>query len=101
MPESLGCIALRPLPSALTSRKRTAEIKRLYSTPSSRGLGVGSALIQRIVAEANKMGYEEIVLDTLPRMEGARRLYERFGFRECEAYYKTPLEKTIFLKKIL
>jgi ribosomal protein S18 acetylase RimI-like enzyme len=40
-------------------------------------------------------------LDTLLSMKGARRLYERYGFEEIEAYYDTPLKGTSFLGKKL
>lgn len=50
-----------------------------------------------MLEEARKLGYKEVKLDTLPRMVGARKLYESVGFGECERYYDTPLEWTVFL----
>ena len=50
-----------------------------------------------MINEAERLGYEEMRLDTLPSMVGARSLYERMGFGQVEAYYHTPLEGTIFL----
>ncbi|TVY19884.1 Acetyltransferase [Lachnellula arida] len=114
--EAVGCVALRPLPpkplrasnpaSGQEERegekgKRTCEVKRLFLTPASRGLGIGRALVEAVVAEAGKLGYEEMKLDTLPRMVGARKLYESVGFVETEMYYETPLEGTVFYKKEL
>jgi len=72
-------------------------MKRLFLTESSRGLGIGRALVEKVVEEARRLGYTEIKLDTLPRMVGARKLYESVGFGECERYYETPLEGTVFL----
>lgn len=59
-------------------------------------------MIERLLVEARNLGYEEIKLDTLPgKMDGARRLYERYGFEVVEGYYDTPLEGTIFLGRKL
>ncbi|KAG9235871.1 putative GNAT family acetyltransferase [Amylocarpus encephaloides] len=95
----IGCIALRPLTSA--SLTKCCEIKRLYTSPTARGLGAGKVLITSVLDEAEKLGYERVRLDTLPRMERARRLYRSFGFEEADAYYDTPLEGTIFLGREL
>jgi ribosomal protein S18 acetylase RimI-like enzyme len=76
-------------------------MKRLYCTPSTRGLGVGQALVEEVIKEAGNIGYDEIRLDTLLSMEGARKLYERYGLLEIEPYYETPLEGTYFLGKNL
>jgi ribosomal protein S18 acetylase RimI-like enzyme len=113
--EVIGCVGVRPLtrkskPS--TSRaengvdesgegNKICEMKRLYCTPSSRGLGIGRALIEEVIREAERLGYDEMKLDTLPSMEGARKLYQRLGFEEVEAYYDTPIKGTFFLGKRL
>ena len=76
-------------------------MKRLYCDPSSRGLGIGRALVERVIKEAEDMGYEEMRLDTLPQMEGASKLYASMGFEEINPYYQTPLEDTKFLRKKL
>jgi len=60
---------------------------------------VGKALIGEILDWAAVLGYEELRLDTLPSMEGARALYKKAGFVEIEGYYDTPLVGTIFLAK--
>jgi ribosomal protein S18 acetylase RimI-like enzyme len=46
---------------------------------------------------AKELGYQKNVLDTLPSMNSAIKLYKDFGFEEIEAYYETPIEGTIFL----
>jgi len=62
---------------------------------------VGRALVEEVLKEAERLGYGEMRLDTLPSMERARKLYERYGFEEIEAYYDTPLKGTFFLGKKL
>jgi len=90
--EALGCVAMRPIEA-----ESICEMKRLYVTPASRGMGLGSALVQAIVERARDAGYREMRLDTLPTMQAARAMYARAGFREIDAYYPTPVEGTIFL----
>jgi ribosomal protein S18 acetylase RimI-like enzyme len=91
-----GCVGLRPLPT-----DGCCEMKRLYVSPSARGLGLGRALIDAIVGEAMRIGYREIRLDTLPTMVEAILLYKKAGFTSIEPYYETPIAGTIFLARPL
>ncbi|MFH5925065.1 GNAT family N-acetyltransferase [Roseomonas xinghualingensis] len=94
--EPLGCVALRPMPA-----NGCCEMKRLYVSPRGRGLGLGRALVEAIVAEALRIGYREMRLDTLPSMAGAIALYRKAGFTPTEPYYDTPVADTIFLARPL
>lgn len=86
--EPLGCVALRDAGAG------RAEMKRLFVRPAARGLGLGRALAERIIEEARAAGYAEIVLDTLPSMGEAHRLYEQLGFRPVAAYNANPIPGT-------
>ena len=88
----LGCNALRPLVV-----EGCCEMKRLYTVPSARGLGVGKALAHAIIKISRSLGYHEMRLDTLPSMAGAISLYKSLGFVEISPYYETPISDTIFL----
>lgn len=92
--EPIGCVGLRALGPP---ESECCEMKRLYTLPEVRGLGVGRALVITILDIARNLGYKEIKLDTLPNMDAAIGLYKKFGFVETEAYYNTPLKETIFL----
>ncbi len=97
--EPAGCVALRPLDvhaPAPSVSGRTAgtpdacEMKRLYVRETGRGLGLGRRLAERIIAEARRIGYRRMLLDTLPTMAAANRLYELLGFYDVEPYYHNP-----------
>jgi GNAT superfamily N-acetyltransferase len=91
----LGCIALKPLSPGV------AEIKRLYVKPQARGLKLGAALIDAITAEALRLGYREIKLDTVPKLEAAIALYRRAGFVPIAPYGSHPYPGLICLGKML
>lgn len=89
---AVGCGGLRPFNGA-------SEIKRLYVAPEGRGRGLGRALLGAIIEAADRIGYEEILLDTLPTMTEALRLYRSAGFVEIAPYYETPIAGTVFLAR--
>lgn len=92
----IGCAALRAF-----NPPRTCEIKRLYVTPESRGLGAGRMLLEAIIERAKEFGYKEMLLDTLPSMVEARKMYKSFGFEEVENYYESPIAGTCFMRLTL
>ncbi|KAI4172325.1 MAG: hypothetical protein LQ343_003583 [Gyalolechia ehrenbergii] len=95
--EILGCVALR----ALSPSAKICEMKRLYVTPSARGMGLGTALALAIIDVAREYGYKRMKLDTLSTMTAARGLYGSLGFVETEAYNETPIAETMFFEKVL
>lgn len=87
-----GTAALRPLSDS------ACEAKRLYVRPKFRGLGLGRALLYRLIEEAQTIGYHELFADTLPSMHEALRLYRRAGFKETGPYAATPTPRAIYLR---
>ena len=86
--QSAGCIAMRRVD------RDHAEAKRLYVRPAFRGIGLGRALMEWVMAEARAAGYREIVGDTMPVMRDALALYERMGFERAGA--GAPVQATGF-----
>lgn len=71
---------------------RLGEVKRMYATPEVRGLGVGSRLLDAIIAHAGSCGLRRIMLET-GAGEGfapASRLYESRGFRRRGPFLDYP-----------
>jgi ribosomal protein S18 acetylase RimI-like enzyme len=93
---AIGCVGLRPI-----EPRGCCEMKRLYVAPEGRGRKLGERLVGEIVVVAQTIGYREMRLDTLPTMSAAIALYRKFGFEEIDAYYDTPIEGTVFLRKNL
>lgn len=91
----VGCVGVRPFSESV------GEVKRLYVVPRARGHRIGQALVQGIVAAATQVGYERVVLDTLPSMQEAQSLYRSLGFRTAAPYRWNPIPGATFLELAL
>ena len=88
-----GCVALRPLTADI------CEMKRLFVLPTRAWNGPRPpARNGAIVAEARRLGYARMRLDTTPGMETAQALYEELGFEETVPYTHNPVAGTRFLE---
>jgi putative acetyltransferase len=90
-----GCVALRPW------GEHACEMKRLYVRPAFRGSGAGRALVKELIAAAQSMGYETMLLDTLPSMQAAHELYKSLGFRPIPPYQQKPIPGALFFELVL
>jgi ribosomal protein S18 acetylase RimI-like enzyme len=76
-------------------------MKRLDVSPEGRGFGLGERLVDAVVKDAERIGYHEMRLDTLPSMAGAIALYRKLGFEPMEPYYDIPVIGTTFMRRSL
>lgn len=90
--ETAGCIALRKIDGV------RCELKRLYIKPEFRGHKLGEMLVRRLISDAREIGYKYMLLDTLPFLQTAIRMYKNLGFYEIEKYNNSPMDTTIYMK---
>lgn len=79
--EVLGGGGVAPLKGAT----ETCEFVKMYFLKEIRGLGIGKILLNRCIEDARDMGYRQVYLETLEKMETARALYEKNGFMHISA----------------
>ncbi|WP_306305114.1 GNAT family N-acetyltransferase [Novosphingobium naphthalenivorans] len=64
------------------------EVKSMRAAPSARGTGVGRALMEHVIDEARRRGYDALYLETgtAELHQPAIALYRRSGFVNCDAF---------------
>lgn len=80
------------------------KINNIAVAPESRGKGLGSLLLDRILDEARSRGCREAALEVRPSNRVARRLYARRGFEETgrrRGYYQDTGEDAILMTLVL
>lgn len=90
--EAAGCIGLKNMDGM------NCEMKRLYVRPQFRGKNIGKLLIQKIIGDAKEIGYSYMLLDTLPFLEKAIHMYEKFGFYTIDCYNNSPMSTSIYMR---
>ena len=60
------------------------EIISLYFLPDYMGKGYGRLLLQAVVGELKKMGFDKVFLWVLEENRNARQFYEKYGFVQTE-----------------
>jgi GNAT superfamily N-acetyltransferase len=64
----------------------SGEIKRMYTVPNERRLGIGRAVLERIESVARDLGYLRLVLETGVEQPDAIGLYVAAGYDRIECY---------------
>ncbi len=65
---------------AQTGEEGVVELRKMYLRREARGQGVGRAVLRAVIAQAVRMGYRRMTLETASVLRDAVRLYERHGF---------------------
>ena len=79
-----------------------ADVVTLAVNPARWGEGTGTALLMALVGEAEKRGYEEVLLEVREDNPRARRLYLRHGFAEIgirRGYYQPSGVDAVVMRK--
>ena len=63
-----------------------AELKRMYVLPDARGRGYGRVVLEELEAEARRLGYAGVVLETGELQVPAVTLYRSAGYEQIPCY---------------
>ena len=77
------------------------EIENIVVDENERQVGIGSALVRHLAAEAAASGAVSLLLEVRESNIPARRLYEKIGFRvegRRKNYYRSPDEDAILYR---
>ena len=67
----------------------------LYVRPAARGRGLGTELLRAAAEHVREAGAGTLALEVLESNAGARRLYDRLGFRTVERLLAAPVESLV------
>jgi DNA-binding MarR family transcriptional regulator/GNAT superfamily N-acetyltransferase len=79
---------------------RPAHIKRMWVSSEARGVGVGRAILERLEAEAQRVGASAVELETNRALPEAIRLYTSAGYVEVEPFNDEPYAHHWFRKTL-
>jgi len=80
--------------------EREGEVKRLWTTPEARGLGVARRLMAAIEAAARAEGMTTLRLDTNRALVEAQALYRKLGYQEVARFNANPYAHCWFAKRL-
>ena len=72
----IGAYGLWPLDKA------TCELRKMYLKKAMRRKGLGKLILENALAEARRIGFEKITLETASPLKEAIALYKSYGFTE-------------------
>jgi len=85
--EIVGCAGIAPLENG---NPAVCELQKMYFLPETRGLGIGSKMMEECLSAATAFGFEKCYIETMPFMHAAQKLYKKSGFE----YLDAPLGNT-------
>lgn len=90
----IGCGGLKRIDAS------TGEIKRVWTAPAARGLGVARRVLDRLEGEAAVMGFSALRLDTNKALTEAAAFYRKRGYREVARFNDNPYANFWFVKRL-
>jgi len=92
--QPVGCGALKRLGAT------EGEVKRVWTAPDARGLGVASRLMDGLEQLARDVGFGIVKLDTNRTLVEAQAMYRKRGYREIAPYNDNPYAHHWFEKAL-
>jgi putative acetyltransferase len=66
------------------------ELVKMYLAADARNKGLGRQLIEESLTFARQFGYRQVYIESMPELQKAMSVYEKFGFR----YLQGPMGNT-------
>ncbi len=92
--DPVGCGGLKRIDAA------AGEIKRVWTAPVARGLGVARRVLRRLEAEAVAAGFAVLRLDTNRALTEAHAFYLSEGYRDVPRFNDNPYAHRWFEKRL-
>jgi GNAT superfamily N-acetyltransferase len=92
--EAVGCGGLKRV------SKTTGLVKRVWTAPSARGMGIARRVLQTLEAAARDKGLKTVRLDTNRALTEAHALYRREGYQEVARFNDNPYAHHWFEKRL-
>lgn len=73
----IGTAGISPLANGSSD---VCELQKMYFLPETRGLGLGTKMMEVCLEKAKSFGFKQCYLETMPYMTAAQKLYKRSGF---------------------
>jgi DNA-binding MarR family transcriptional regulator/GNAT superfamily N-acetyltransferase len=78
----------------------TGEIKRMWTAPSARGLGIARKVLRTLESKAREMGLTTVRLETNRVLTEAQALYHQEGYQEVAPFNAEPYAHHWFEKRL-
>lgn len=80
----------------------TMEVKRMYTTPESRGKGIASKVLAELETWAAELSYQKCILETGKKQPEAITLYKKNGYQLIPNYGQyAGVENSLCFEKML
>jgi len=80
--EIVGCAGIAPLENG---DEQICELQKMYFLPQTRGLGIGTQMMEKCLEQARIFGFKKCYIETMPFMHAAQKLYKKSGFEYLDA----------------
>ena len=92
----MGCGAIKEYAS------NTMEIKRMYTSPESRGKGIATKVLTELEIWATELSYEKCILETGKKQPEAIGLYKKNGYKFIPNYGQyAEIENSLCFEKVV
>jgi DNA-binding MarR family transcriptional regulator/GNAT superfamily N-acetyltransferase len=90
----VGCGALK------VGTEGTGEVKRMWTAPSARGLGIARRVLRGLETKAHEVGLTRLRLETNRALTEAQALYRAEGYQEVKPFNTEPYAHHWFEKRL-